>query len=227
MSRGTSRRTINRDPRKLLHVRFVVDGIICAAVIATVATVGAGAVSSHLAPVAASVQTVGTATSPPSSQFRRIPTTPQSPSTGASSTGMNSSVEQELALTIQPGGPLRVTPDRVTVALRQVGDHLVGAFGPIQLVDPRGTLAGWQVLATLSASGRCRVQVIPGHPIAVSGRQEEVTRAKPRVVGEGEPVVLMSADPGGGGTFVVDVSVVVPGRVRLSGSTLSFVITAH
>ena len=140
-------------------------------------------------------------------------------------TGPVGSIQQTITVAVRPGGPIRITPDRVTVSLHWSGRQLVGTLGPIQLTDPRGTLAGWRLVARLVGDDRAPVLVIPGHPVALGGRPSEVTQGTPQAT-RGDGSVLMSAAPGGGGgTFEVSAQVEVPYGRHAPDGPLTFVLS--
>lgn len=147
----------------------------------------------------------------------------------APTTGVIGAVQQTVSVAVLSGGPLRVTPDRVVVTLHRSGHELVGTFGPVRLTDPRGTLAGWVLRASLLTGGdHGPVFVEPGDPVAVSGRPSEVTPAVRRQrVGAGGAVLLSAPRGGGGGTFAVSATVVEPAdHGDHPATTLTLVLSA-
>lgn len=148
------------------------------------------------------------------------------PST-APATGVTGTVQQTVSVAVRPGGPLRVTPDRVVVTLHRSGHELVGTVGPVRITDPRGTLAGWVLRASLAGGDHGAVVVEPGPPVAVSGRPSEVTPAGPRRIGAGGAVLLSAPRGGGGGTFAVGATVVEPaGHGDHPATALALVLSA-
>jgi|GEM_PF-5522278 len=133
---------------------------------------------------------------------------------GSTATGAVGSVQQTLTVSVRPGGPIRISPDRVTVTLHRSGNLLVGSLGPVELTDPRGTLDGWELVVRLAADTGLRsgptVQVVPGDPTAVTGRPSEVRAAGPHLLGPDGAVLMSAPRGGGGGTFRVEATVGLP-----------------
>lgn len=219
MERLTPGRAVrtHRAPRFLGHIVLGV-GLAYLAVTAAV-----GMTQGSAAPVSATVRSID--------QSSPAPTTPAPLDAGVPSSGTDGAVQQELGVEVSSGGALRVTPDRLTVALHRDArdpDRLVGVLGPVVLVDPRGTLAGWHVRAVATGQIRGRLIVRPGRPVAVAGRQSEVhsadaqsevLRGDAQSEGNQDGALLMWAPRGGGGgTFTVDATVIVrharPGRAK-------------
>ena len=174
------------------------------------------------APVTATLQSID--------QSSPAPTTPVSQATtGGQSAGASGTTHQAIMVPILPGGPLRVTPDLVTVELHAVrGDpeRFVGELGPVVLVDPRGSLAGWHVFAHLVGEVAGNVLVGPGQPIAVAGRQSEVRQSDRQSASVSGGAVLMRAPRGGGGgTFSVSAAIIVREAHPGSARSVTFWIT--
>ncbi len=195
---------------------LVVDAALLAGALSVPAGIAVGTVRTTVEPVVGSIHVVDV--EPPSTGPPVLaPPQTSGPTPGAGP--VLGQAQQELAVAIRSGGPLRVTPSEIAVVLHRDGDRLVGHLGPVQLVDPRGTLAGWHVVASFAAPGTGAVLLVPGPPTAVSGRQSEVTAGRSESLRGNHRVVLMSAAPGGGGgTFSISPTIVVrhpgPSTVR-------------
>lgn len=95
-------------------------------------------------------------------------------------------------------------PTRVVVPLAANGH----GHADIDVVDARGTLAGWTLKATIGAGSGLQVHVHASTPAPVTGERDGLSAAKPQNVRSGEVVTLGSAAPGGGGgTYRVNVDV--------------------
>jgi len=215
-------RAAERTVRSLRLRRVICNVLIASGLSYIVATAGAGMAAGNPAPVTATLQSID--------QSVPAPTTPASPTAGGrQSSGMGGTAQQELVVPILPGGPLQVTPDHVTVELHAVrGDPgtFVGELGPVVLIDPRGSLAGWHVYAQLVGADAGNVLVGPGQPIAVAGRQSEVRHSDRQSATVGADAVLMRAPRGGGGgTFSVSAAVIVRGADPGVDHSVTFSIT--
>ncbi len=138
------------------------------------------------------------------------PTTVPAPSTSPPS----GSVQQEISVAVRPGGPIRISPASVTT---QATGSVV-TVGPVDVVDPRGTLAGWRVYATVVTPGWL---VATSSAVPVSGLASDLCQPVPTSTPKG---VLVAAAPagGGGGTFAVAVSLTggAPGSVEVRFSVV-------
>jgi len=145
-------------------------------------------------------------------------------------TGAMGSIQQTLTVSVRPGGPVRVTPTQVTVVLHRSGARLVGELGPVVLEDPRGTLGGWSLVAHLTgrtdSSGIGAPMLVPGAPIAVTGRPSEVRSALPRRLGRSGTVLMAAPPGGGGGSFSVDGTIVLPAGPNTVAGSVELVIVA-
>jgi len=200
-----------------------------------------GAAHTSVEPVAGSTEVVDVP--PPWINHHGTPTPPApnpapAPNPNPGAGPVSGQAQQRLVVEIRSGGPLRVTPSWVAVVLHRDGDRLVGNLGTVLLVDPRGTLAGWHLVASVVNSSDEGITIVPGQPTAVAGRQSEVTAGGTQLVHRGgglppmpgdDGTVLMSAAPGGGGgTFSVSPTVVVWDRShRLATHTLLVAISAY
>lgn len=100
------------------------------------------------------------------------------------------------------GADLTAAPAQLTVILRRQGQssQFVGAYGPVTVVDARGTLAGWTAyLCPENLPAASALVVEPGRPVAVSGNPGEVRRG--RGLRAGRAAVMYAPAGGGGGTF--------------------------
>lgn len=152
-------------------------------------------------------------------------------------TGPGGSLTQTIQVTVI-GGPLYLPEDRLSVDLvpaRPGAARLAGVLPPVEVVDARGTHAGWELRWAvdeawlLTPAGRVpvshqRVTVEPGVPEAVHGEPHGL-RAGPTCPGAG---LLATAAPGAGaGTYAVGatVSVDVPRGLEVLGSGLELRLT--
>lgn len=101
--------------------------------------------------------------------------------------------QQRIGFVIHPG-PLTISPASVTVRLHRAGGGYAGSWGPVWVIDARGTLVGW----TASVSAPPGVVVSTDRPAAVTGRPSEVAAGE-----AGSGAVMRGVAGGGGGTFVV------------------------
>lgn len=132
-----------------------------------------------------------------------VPNIP-SPTTPAPAGG---GVGESMLVAVRPGGPLRVVPQSVTVVLGRDGPRLVASVGPIRVVDPRGTLVGWNLRVRISEAtslGEGRFEVAPAAPMVVDGESAGLVGANPGRITDDRWTTLMSARQGhGGGTYQV------------------------
>ncbi len=108
------------------------------------------------------------------------------------------------------GGSFSVTPATITVVLHRKasGNHFVGAYGPVTVVDARGTLTGWTATLTLLGKApRGALVVHPDAPTCISGNANEVDAGHSAPF-RGAGVVIMRAPAGGGGGTFSDAGVV-------------------
>ncbi|MHB1519252.1 MAG: hypothetical protein ACYCVN_15265 [Acidimicrobiales bacterium] len=146
---------------------------------------------------------------------------------GASSVGMNGSLHQLIVVEVNRQGTLEVVPPQFTVTLHRHKDELVGTLGPIEVIDSRGTLAGWQLRAILVNGPDGNVALVPGLPIAVNGQLSQVHKGRRSRVKTADGVLLMSAKPGGGGgTYSITARVVVFHDGRKRSGSLTFDLVA-
>ena len=201
----------------------MVDVALLAGALAIPGGIAMGAAHSSVETVAGSIHVVDVP--PPHIDHHGTPIPPGPGPTPGPTPGAGpvlGQAQQSLVVEIRSGGPLQVTPSWVAVVLHRDGDHWVGHLGPVQLVDPRGTLAGWHVVASIMSSRDEGISIVPGQPTAIAGRQSEVTAGGTQLVHRGDGsvpmpgddgTVLMSAAPGGGGgTFSVSPTIVVRDR---------------
>lgn len=137
-----------------------------------------------------------------------VPTTTVADASQTSTTGTGTgtaTLQQRINVRIN-GGTLTITPSTINVTLARVGHAYKGSLPAVQIIDARGSLAGWTATvapATLPAGTQLHVR--PGKPAAVTGLQGEVSATHPGIATANSPVALASAAPnGGGGTFSVD-----------------------
>jgi hypothetical protein len=133
------------------------------------------------------------------------------------------SVQQRIAIPVLPGR-LSVSPTSASVVLHRVASNrYVGSWGPLQVVDARGSLVGWTAAIGLgfgTASGR--LVVTPNPPVAVTGRPDEVVAAQAAVLTPGRSTLVMSgAAGGGGGTFSVTGTLTLTGGPANGPDTLT------
>jgi len=145
--------------------------------------------------------------------------------TQAHGTTVGGAIQQTITVAVEPGGPIRITPDRIVVYLQRSGSRLVGTLGPVVLTDPRGTLAGWNLVARPVGPAPRSLWVTPGVPVPVTGRPAEVSGEEPRLVGRGGAPLMRAAPGGGGGSFSVQATVELPADA-LAGHTLTFALSA-
>lgn len=228
---GMERRTPGRAGRTHRAPRFLGHIVIGVGLAYLAATAGVGMTQGSTAPVSATVRSIDQSSPAP---------TPSAPlDAGVPSSGTDGAVQQELVVEVSSGGALRVTPDHLTVTLHRDAsdpDQLVGVLGPVVLVDPRGTLAGWHVRAVATGPCGSRLLVHPGQPVAVAGRQSEVHRGDAQPTAHHDDVqseshqdgVLLMWAPrgGGGGTFTVGATVIVHHARPDHGQFVTFSIRA-
>jgi hypothetical protein len=181
----------------LRHLRRMVRGGLALGAASGLAF-GATYVAQHrpaIVPVSVTVQAPEVPSSVPNAPSATTP----SPTGGG--------VGESMLVAVRPGGPLRVVPKSVTVVLRRDGPRLVASVGPIRVVDPRGSLAGWNLrvrVAEGTARGESRYEVAPGEPMVVDGEGAGLVGGSPGPVGDDRWTTLMSAHQGhGGGTYQV------------------------
>ena len=204
---------------------FVIDAALLAGALSIPGGIAVGAVRTTTEPVAGSIHVVDV--EPSSSRNSGPPALPgPGPTQGAGP--VLGQAQQRLLVEIRPGGPLRVTPSWIAVVVHREGDHMEGHLGPVQLVDPRGTLVGWHVVASVAGPRDEGAFIVPGQPTAVSGRQSEVKAGRMVPIRGDGPAVLMSAAPGGGGgTFTVSPTIVVRDRDYRAMQTVFVAISAY
>jgi len=122
--------------------------------------------------------------------------------------------QQRVVIPVLPGG-LRVSPAGAAVVLHRVaGNRYEGSWGPVRVVDARGSLVGWAVAVGVSGPVPGRMAVVPDAPVALTGRPDEVVAEQAAVVAPGRSVPVMAGvSGGGGGTFAVG------GRLELTGGS--------
>ena len=130
----------------------------------------------------------------------RVEPLPYAPPVGAS--GGAGSTEQTLVLVIS-GGTMSVSPTSANVVLHRHGDHFVGQFGPITVVDARGSLVGWKLRASLSVPESGHLTVHPATAVAVTGRPGEATASGAAPLTMGGTVIMSAPPEGGGGDFSI------------------------
>ncbi len=165
--------------------------------------------------------------------FHQLGNPPASSTESASATSSqempSSGLAQEVSVTIRPGGPLRVFPPRESVHLHRRGNQLVGALGPVEVVDPRGTLAGWDLRAALypdSENTGLHLHVVPGVPHPIAGLEHGLVEGAPASLDPDGQVTLMRALPGdGGGSFSVTTTI-VSSRARAVPRTVELEVDA-
>ena len=128
------------------------------------------------------------------------------------------SMQQTLVLVIN-GGTLSVSPGSASVVLHRNGNgHLVGRFGPITVVDARGSLAGWKLTASLAVPESGHLTVHPGAAVAVTGRPGEAVASRAGSLTTEGTVIMTAAPDGGGGDFSISGSVDVQSNARAGDS---------
>lgn len=140
----------------------------------------------------------------------QAPETPPSTTTNPSSavpTPSGGGVGESMMVAVTPGGPVRVDPGSAVVTLHRDDPGLAATVGPVRVVDPRGTLAGWNLrvrVAERSPRGEGRLEVRPGPPTVVDGEHAGLVEGSPGPVRDDRWITLMSARQGhGGGTYQV------------------------
>ena len=111
-------------------------------------------------------------------------------------------VQQEISVSVRPGGPVRVSPSNVTV--RATSSTVT--LGPVDVIDPRGTEAGWVLDASVATPGW---SVVSSSTEPVSGLAADVCQPALVSTSSGVPVAAAPVG-GGGGTFAVRVVLAGP-----------------
>jgi hypothetical protein len=139
---------------------------------------------------------------PPISIQPLAPGTPVAPATTPTD-GATQSMQQTLLLVIN-GGTISVLPTSANVVLHRDGDrHSVGQFGPITVIDARGSLAGWSLRASLAGPESGDLIVHPGTAVAITGRPGEATASGAAPLTTAGSVIMSAAPEGGGGDFSI------------------------
>lgn len=126
--------------------------------------------------------------------------TPVAPASAATTT---QSMQQTLVLVIN-GGRMSVSPTSVDVVLHRKSDgNFAGKFGPITVVDARGSLVGWKLTAALPAPESGRPTVHPDAAVAVTGRPGEAAASHAATLTADGTVIMSAAPDGGGGDFSI------------------------
>jgi hypothetical protein len=213
-----------------------------------------GAESSSVEPTSVSVSytdgSTATTTSDPSStlpstvQDTSVPINGAAGNTGTTgNTGTNNdSVEQILAVTINPG-PLTVTPATESVSFARAngqgnGGHFDGSLSTVTVVDARGSLVGWDATVSLQSIGgvsaadlsKAKLCVNPDAVTVVAGNPPEVKSGQHACAKVGDALTLFSAPPnGGGGTFsdTGGLTLLVPGATSASPMTATLAVAVH
>jgi hypothetical protein len=230
------------EEREMLRSRGAISSVFSAGVaIVVVAGVAAGASALPRGPAESRSASCVAAELPRSEAVRARPgpppvVPPPAPPVGPPSerdvTGPGGSLTQTIQVTVI-GGPLYLPEDRLSVDLvpaRPGAARLGGVLPAVEVVDARGTHAGWELRWAveeawlLTPAGRVpvahpRVTLEPGVPQAVHGEPHGL-RAGPTCPGAG---LLATAAPGAGaGTYAVGatVTVDVPRGLEVLGSGL-------
>ena len=158
----------------------------------------AGAVASHAAAAGPGRWAAGSvAATQPAMQPATQAIAQQPPAASGGGAG------EVLAVTVQGAG-LTAGPTMASVTLHRVGrsSRFTGSFGPLTVVDARGTLAGWTLwVASVGPLPSGALTVHPAKPVTVSGVPSEVHAAGPSKLGSSPVGVMTAAAGGGGGTF--------------------------
>lgn len=156
---------------------------------------GAVAVASHAAAAGSGRWANGSVVAAPVAQASTRQAPPPAPAGGT--------VGQVLAVTVQGAG-LTASPGTEPVTLHRVGSssRFSAGFGPLTVVDARGTLTGWTLwVSAVGPLPAGTLTVHPAKPVTVSGVPSEVRSLNPSRLGNAPVGVMTAAAGGGGGTF--------------------------
>lgn len=128
---------------------------------------------------------------------------------------------QVLGVTVRGAG-LEVSPAHLTVTLQRSGhsDHFSGDYGPLTVVDARGTLRGWTAFLSVTGSPDAEVEIHPGSPVVVSGIRSEVRVPRSANLAHGQAVIMCAPAGGGGGTFADSGTLTLDSR-SITGGTVT------
>lgn len=128
------------------------------------------------------------------------------------------------------GAGISSSPPEVAVVLHRDGrgSRFSGAYGPITVVDARGTLVGWTLsVSPTGSSPSGTITIRPGSPVTVSGDPWEVRAVNPARLGLSPSPVMVAAPGGGGGTFADSGTIDFESRSVAGDSvTLDLAVTA-
>jgi hypothetical protein len=112
---------------------------------------------------------------------------------------------QTISLAVRGGGPVRISPATVVVALTpdgRSGHRFHGVVEGLTIVDPRGTLEGWVATA--------RAEAADGVKVRIRARTDNPEAAGHNVNLRAQPApIVVATSGGGGGTTHLDLDVAV------------------